>query len=95
MGQNQSGLPGQQPPTGQKEEKKEKKKFEPTAPPTRVGRKQKRQKGPEAASRLPTVTPATKCKLRYVVRQLSQVQLIMPWWQLYVLYQRHLSARDQ
>lgn len=66
MGQNQSGLPGQPPPTGQKEEKKEKKKFEPQAPPSRVGRKQKRQKGPEAASRLPTVTPATKCKLRYV-----------------------------
>ncbi|GAQ82274.1 regulatory particle AAA-ATPase [Klebsormidium nitens] len=77
MGQNQSGLPGQTPPTGQKEEKKEKKKFEPQAPPSRVGRKQKRQKGPEAASRLPTVTPATKCKLRLLKLERVKDYLLM------------------
>ena len=40
------------------------KKYEPTAPPTLVGRKQRKQKGSEAAAQLPTVTPLTKCKLR-------------------------------
>ncbi len=48
---------------GDADNKKEK-KYEPTAPPTRIGKKQRKQKGPEAATRLPVVTPATKCKLR-------------------------------
>ncbi|KAH8955790.1 hypothetical protein BDL97_07G005000 [Sphagnum fallax] len=43
---------------------KKEKKYEPTASPTRIGKKQRKQKGPEAAARLPVVTPATKCKLR-------------------------------
>ncbi|CAK9879210.1 unnamed protein product [Sphagnum jensenii] len=43
---------------------KKEKKYEPAAPSTRIGKKQRKQKGPEAAARLPVVTPATKCKLR-------------------------------
>ncbi len=34
---------------------KKEKKYEPAAPPTRVGKKQRKQKGPEAAARLPVV----------------------------------------
>ncbi len=43
---------------------KKEKKYEPAAPLTRVGKKQRKQKGPEGAAHLSVVTPATKCKLR-------------------------------
>jgi 26S proteasome regulatory subunit T2 len=43
---------------------KKEKKYKHAASSTRVGKKQWKQKGPEAAARLPVVTPATKCKLR-------------------------------
>ncbi len=42
---------------------KKEKKYEPAALSTRIGKKQRKQKGPEAAARLPVVTLATKCKL--------------------------------
>ncbi len=42
---------------------KKEKKYELAAPPICVGKKQRKQKGPKAAARLPMVTPATKCKL--------------------------------
>lgn len=45
------------------EKKEEKKKWQPPKPTGRIGRK-KRQKGPQAASKLPTIAPASKCKLR-------------------------------
>ncbi|KAM1903974.1 hypothetical protein ACFX13_041418 [Malus domestica] len=48
-GLNRQGLPGDRKPDGN--DKKEK-KFEPAAPPAPVGRKQRKQKGPEAAARL-------------------------------------------
>ncbi len=59
MGQGQSGgLPSKQGGTrdrkGNANNKKEK-KYEPVAPPTRVGKKQRKQKGPEAAVCLPVV----------------------------------------
>ncbi|VVB09686.1 unnamed protein product [Arabis nemorensis] len=56
MGQRPSGGLNRQgdrkPDGGEKKEKK----FEPAAPPARVGRKQRKHKGSEAAARLPTVT---------------------------------------
>lgn len=43
----------------------EKKKWEPPAAPARVGRKQKRRdKGSSLGTKLPTITPNAKCKLR-------------------------------
>ncbi len=61
------GLPSKQGGTedrkGNANNKKEK-KYEPAASPIRVGKKQRKQKGPEAVARLLMVTPATKCKLR-------------------------------
>jgi hypothetical protein len=59
MGQGQSvGLPSKQggawDQIGDANNKKEK-KYEPVAPLTRVGKKQWKQKGPEAAVRLPVV----------------------------------------
>lgn len=65
MGNQQAGG-GMNPfdPRRKKEEKKKeegKRKVE--APPQRVGRK-KKKKGAEAATKLPTVTPTAKCRLR-------------------------------
>ena len=82
MGQGHSGAGSRGSPGGggdrksSGEEKKEK-KYEPAAPPARVGRKQRKQKGPEAAARLPVVTPATKCKLRLLKLERIKDYLLM------------------
>ncbi len=59
MGQGQSGgLPSKQGGTGDRKgdaNNKKENKYEPEAPPTGVGKKQRKQKGPEAAARLPMV----------------------------------------
>lgn len=90
MGQQQSGLPGQQPPGGQQPDKqsnqadnngnadqqKKKKRFEQPPPPAHHGHK-KRRRGPEAAAKLPTITPATKCKLRLLRLERTKDYLLM------------------
>ena len=72
MGQGQSGQGGADKP----DPKKEKKRFEPPPPPTRVGKKQ-RKRGAETASRLPTVTPTSKCKLRLLKLERVKDYLLM------------------
>ncbi|CAZ79718.1 unnamed protein product [Tuber melanosporum] len=67
MGNTQSGIGG--PPAGDgekgKDQKKEKPKYEPPPPTTRVGRRKRRTAaGPDAASKLPTVYPNARCKLK-------------------------------
>jgi len=56
MGQGQSGgLPSEQGGTGDWKgdpNNKKEKKYKPAASPTRVGKKQRKQKGPEATARL-------------------------------------------
>ncbi|XP_010548708.1 PREDICTED: 26S proteasome regulatory subunit 4 homolog A-like [Tarenaya hassleriana] len=59
MGQGPSRQGDRKPDGGDKKERK----FQ---PPARVGRKQRKLKGPEAAARLPTVTPSAKCMLRFL-----------------------------
>ena len=59
-GLNRQGLPGDRKPNGSN---KKEKKFGPAAPQARVGRKQQKQKGPDADSRLSGVSPHTKCRL--------------------------------
>lgn len=54
---------GGKPPGKGKDGKDAKKKWEPPVP-TRVGKKKKRIRGSKALAKLPTVKPATKCKLR-------------------------------
>ncbi|KAL9272715.1 26S proteasome regulatory subunit 4 homolog A-like protein [Drosera capensis] len=67
MGQGSSGLnrPGQN-QNNKPDPDKPPKKYDPPAPPSRVGRKQRRQKSGSdaAAGRIPAITPITKCKLR-------------------------------
>jgi len=74
MGNQQSGAGGG---SGKdKNDKTEKKKFEPPVP-TRVGKKRKRVKGPDAANKLPTVTPHTKCRLRLLKQERIKDYLLM------------------
>jgi len=73
MGNQQSGSGGE---GGKKNDKGEKKKYEPPVP-TRVGKKRKKAKGPDTASKLPLVTPHTKCKLRLLKQERIKDYLLM------------------
>ncbi|KAK4408197.1 26S proteasome regulatory subunitA [Sesamum angolense] len=94
MGQGTPGglnrqLPGDRKNDGDKKEKK----FEPAAPPARVGRKQRKQKGPEAAARIPTVTPLTKCKLRLLKLERIKDYLLME--EEFVANQERLKPQEE
>ncbi|XP_062013941.1 26S proteasome regulatory subunit 4 homolog A-like [Rosa rugosa] len=71
--QGGSNQQSDQNPNGDKKEKK----YEPAAPPARVGKKQRKKKGPEVATRLPTVRPLTKCKLRLLKLERIKDYLLM------------------
>ncbi|XP_060578670.1 26S proteasome regulatory subunit 4-like [Ruditapes philippinarum] len=74
MGQQQSGGSGG---GGEKKDDKEKKKkYEPPIP-TRVGKKKKKIKGPDAASKLPMVTPYTRCRLKLLKLERIKDYLLM------------------
>merc|ERR1712117_620334 len=73
MGNQQSGSGGE---GGKKNDKGEKKKYEPPVP-TRVGKKRKRTKGPDTASKLPMITPHTKCRLRLLKQERIKDYLLM------------------
>ena len=88
MGQNQSG----QAPGDKKEEKKEKKRFEPPPPPSRVGKKQRKKQGADGASRLPAVTPNSKCKLRLLKLERVKDYLLME--EEYVANQERLKPQE-
>ena len=45
--------------------------------PTRVGKKKKRSKGPDAANKLPAVTPHTKCRLKLLKQERIKDYLLM------------------
>ncbi|CAK8694995.1 26S proteasome regulatory subunit 4 [Clavelina lepadiformis] len=76
MGQNHSGghnAPGD----GKRGDKgKEKKKYERPLP-TRVGKRRKKTKGPDAANKLPSVTPHTRCRLRLLKQERIKDYLLM------------------
>ena len=77
MGQNQGGLGRSGPGDGKKGDKnKEKKKYERPLP-TRVGKRKKRSKGPDAANKLPSVTPHTRCRLRLLKQERIKDYLLM------------------
>ncbi|KAG6429071.1 hypothetical protein SASPL_107110 [Salvia splendens] len=94
MGQGTPGglnrqLPGDRKNDGDKKEKK----FEPAAPPARVGRKQRKQKGPEAAARIPAVTPLTKCKLRLL--KLDRIKDYLLMEEEFVANQERLKPQEE
>uniref|UniRef100_A0A2K6TL96 AAA+ ATPase domain-containing protein n=1 Tax=Saimiri boliviensis boliviensis TaxID=39432 RepID=A0A2K6TL96_SAIBB len=74
MGQSQSG--GHGPGGGRKDDKDKKKKYEPPVP-TRVGKKKKKTKGPDAASKLPLVTPHAQCRLKLLKLERIKEYLLM------------------
>nr|CAD7588280.1 unnamed protein product [Timema genevievae] len=75
---------------GPEEQEKEKKKYEPIVP-TRFGKKKKRQKGPEAAVKLPKVTPFSKCRLRLLRLERIKDYLLME--EEYILNQERLKPQ--
>lgn len=90
MGQQQSGMGGAGP--GRDKANQPKKKWEPPQPPSRVGRKKKRR-GLAAASNLPTVTPATKCRLRMLKLERVKDYLLME--EEFVANQEKFRPREQ
>ncbi|CAG9462510.1 unnamed protein product [Pedinophyceae sp. YPF-701] len=64
MGNNASGGMGFPGDGKDGKNKEQKKKWEPPAPPPRVGKKQRRMRDVTHGQKLPVVTPAARCKLR-------------------------------
>ncbi|KAM7271103.1 hypothetical protein ACFE04_030317 [Oxalis oulophora] len=96
MGQGTPGGLGRQPgdrKPGDGADNKKEKKFEPPGPPARVGRKQRKQKGSETASRLPNVTPITKCKLRLLKLERIKDYLLME--EEFVAKQERLKPQEE
>ncbi|XP_033104756.1 26S proteasome regulatory subunit 4 [Anneissia japonica] len=94
MGQNQSGLPnsgGQGQGGDKKDDKDKKKKYEPPVP-TRVGKKRK-VKGPDAANKLPQVTPHTRCRLRLLKMERIKDYLLME--EEFIRNQERLKPQDE
>lgn len=92
MGQKQSGFPpgpGRDPNKKKQDDKK--KKYEPPIP-TRVGKK-KRLRGPEAANKLPQVTPHTRCRLKLLKVERIKDFLLME--EELIRNMEHLKPQDQ
>nr|AAB33476.1 Tat-binding protein alpha, DdTBP alpha=Tat-binding protein 1 homolog/26S protease subunit homolog [Dictyostelium discoideum, Peptide, 439 aa] [Dictyostelium discoideum] len=70
MGNNQSQ--GQ----GDKGEKKDQPKYQPPPPPTQFGKKKKRR-GAETSTKLPVITPHSKCKLKQLKLERIKDYLLM------------------
>ncbi|VAH26027.1 unnamed protein product [Triticum turgidum subsp. durum] len=88
----QGGAPGDRGKPGGDGDKKDK-KFEPPAAPSRVGRKQRRHKGPEAAARLPGVAPLSKCRLRLL--KLDRVKDYLLMEEEFVAAQERLRPTEE
>lgn len=72
MGQQQSGGGG-----GDGERREEKKRKYEAPIPTTIGKRKRRAKGPDAASKLPQVTPHTRCRLRLLKTERIKDFLLM------------------
>ncbi|TYG61897.1 hypothetical protein ES288_D07G185600v1 [Gossypium darwinii] len=89
-GLNRQGLPGDKKLNGS--DKKDK-KFEPAAPPARVGSKQHKQKGSEVVAWLLTVTPLSKCKLQLL--KLEQIKDYLLMEEEFVVNQKRLKPQEE
>jgi 26S proteasome regulatory subunit T2 len=95
MGQGQSGLgggpPGEQ---GKDKQGEKKKKYEPPAPPPRVGKKARRRDGQSSlGTKLPSITPSAKCKLRLLKLERVKDWLLME--EEFVQNQEQLKPADE
>merc|ERR1711983_126272 len=75
-----------------KGENKEKKKYEPPVP-TRVGKKRKKTKGPDTASKLPMITPHTKCRLRLL--KLERIKDFLLMEEEFIKNQERLKPQEE
>ncbi|KEP60969.1 UNVERIFIED_CONTAM: 26S protease regulatory subunit 4, putative [Hammondia hammondi] len=81
-------------PGGAEEDKKkkERKRLE-AAPPTHIGKRKKKGKGPVGHSRLPTVTPITKCRLRLL--RLERIKDYLLLEEEYILNQEQRKPAEE
>jgi 26S proteasome regulatory subunit T2 len=71
-----------------------KKKYEPPAPPPRVGKRQKRKgAGSGVGSKLPTITPTAKCRLRLLKLERVKDWLLME--EEFVANQERLRPQEE
>merc|ERR1712036_185094 len=89
MGNQQSGSGGE---GGKKNDKGEKKKYEPPVP-TRVGKKRKKTKGPAKLDKIPTVTPHARCKLKLLKLERIKDYLLME--EEFIRNQERLKPQDE
>ncbi|EFN55523.1 26S proteasome AAA-ATPase subunit RPT2a [Chlorella variabilis] len=93
MGQNQSAPGGGGGQEG-KDKQDKKKKYEPPAPPPRVGKKQRRRAAASSlGTKLPTITPTAKCKLRLLKLERVKDWLLME--EEFVQNQERLKPADE
>jgi 26S proteasome regulatory subunit T2 len=85
-GAGQGGKPGGEDP------KKKKEKWVPPKP-TRVGKKRKKGSGPQAAYKLPTVAPVSKCKLRLL--RLERIKDFLLLEEEFLTNQQSLKPREE
>lgn len=88
QGQNQSGGGG----GDKKDDASKKKKYEPPIP-TRVGKKKRKAKGPDAAVKLPQVTPHTRCRLKLLKLERIKDYLLME--EEFIRNQERLKPQDE
>ena len=80
------------------ESQEKKKKYEPPVPPPRVGTKQrKRDQGAALGTRLPTITPNAKCKLRLLKLERVKDYLLMEeeWVKTQELLKPHEERNEE
>ncbi|VDK42867.1 unnamed protein product [Anisakis simplex] len=94
MGQQQSGFSGKRGDErgGGDADKEKKRKYE--APiPTRIGKRKKGGKGPDAATKLPTVTPHARCRLKLLKLERIKDYLLME--QEFIQNQERLKPQEE
>ncbi|RNA33917.1 26S protease regulatory subunit 4 [Brachionus plicatilis] len=91
MGNRQGGL-GRDLGGDKKDDKDKKKKYEPPVP-TRIGKKKKRTKGPDAANKLPQVLPHTRCRLKQLRQERIKDYLLME--EEYISNQERLRPQEE
>eukprot|EP00008_Paramoeba_atlantica_P004559 CAMPEP_0201487696 /NCGR_PEP_ID=MMETSP0151_2-20130828/15168_1 /ASSEMBLY_ACC=CAM_ASM_000257 /TAXON_ID=200890 /ORGANISM="Paramoeba atlantica, Strain 621/1 / CCAP 1560/9" /LENGTH=444 /DNA_ID=CAMNT_0047872819 /DNA_START=107 /DNA_END=1441 /DNA_ORIENTATION=- len=87
FGGDSGGGPGKN-----EKEKKEHKKWEPPPPPT-IGMKKKRKTGAQASSKLPTVNPHSKCRLRQL--KMDRIKDFLLMEQEFVQNQERLKPTEE
>ncbi|CAF0992289.1 unnamed protein product [Brachionus calyciflorus] len=91
MGNRQGGV-GRDLGGDKKDDKDKKKKYEPPVP-TRIGKKKKRTKGPDAANKLPQVLPHTRCRLKQLRQERIKDYLLME--EEYISNQERLRPQEE